>query len=299
MKLRSITLENFRSYGSRAEIPVDDLTVFVGKNDAGKSTVLEALEIFFNSGSVKMQPDDVTKGSDSGKVSIGCIFEDLPSSVVLDSDARTTLAGEHLLNASGTLEVIKTYKCAKTVTTGPVYLRAVHPSIAPYDSLIRKSVTDLRAEVEHRGLKDKCSLAENPSMRAALYAAAADIATQERLIQIDDAKDVWSRLQAYLPEYGLFQADRACTVDDSEIQDPMKLAVKEAIAEIGEKLAEIQSEVEKKTRQIADATVEKLRETHPDLASELNPRFKPPTWANVFKIDLDDEAGIPVKGVVG
>ncbi len=294
MRLRTITLENFRSYGGRAEIPIEDLTVFVGKNDAGKSTVLEALEIFFNSGTVKMQADDVTKGGNSGKVSIGCIFDDLPTFVVLDSDARTTLAGEHLLNSSGQLEVIKTFKCAKTVQAGPVYLRAMHPSIAPYDSLIRKNVTELRQEVEQRGLRDKCSLSENPSMRAALYASADDLATRERLIQIDDAKDVWSRLQAYLPEYGLFQADRACTVDDSEIQDPMKLAVKEAIAEIGEKLAEIQSEVEKKTRQIADATVEKLSETHPDLAAELNPRFKPPTWANVFKIDLDDEAGIPV-----
>jgi ABC-type cobalamin/Fe3+-siderophores transport system ATPase subunit len=122
MRLRTITLENFRSYGSRAAIPIDDLTVFVGKNDAGKSTVLEALEVFFNSGTVKMQPDDVTKGGNSGKVSIGCIFDELPASVVLDSDARTSLAGEHLLNSSGRLEIIKTFKCAKTAQAGPVYL---------------------------------------------------------------------------------------------------------------------------------------------------------------------------------
>jgi energy-coupling factor transporter ATP-binding protein EcfA2 len=294
MRLRAITLENFRSYGKRAEIPIDDLTVFVGRNDAGKSTILEALEIFFNSASIKMQPDDVTKDSGSGEVRIGCILDDLPSSVVLDSDAPTSLADEHLLNADGRLEIIKTFKCAKTVVPGPVHLRAVHPTVAPYDSLIRKSIKELRAEVAQRGLGNGCNLSENPSMRAALYASATDLGLEEGLVQIDDAKDVWSRLQSYLPEYGLFQADRACTVDDSEIQDPMKLAVKEAIAEIGDRLAEIQREVEKKTRQIADATVEKLSETHPDLAAELNPRFKPPTWANVFKIDLDDEAGIPV-----
>ena len=48
MKLKRLILENFRGYYGRTEIDFDDLTAFIGKNDVGKSTILEALDIFFN-----------------------------------------------------------------------------------------------------------------------------------------------------------------------------------------------------------------------------------------------------------
>lgn len=53
MLIDSIILENFRGYHSRQVIKVSDLTAFVGKNDVGKSTILEALDIFFNEGKGK------------------------------------------------------------------------------------------------------------------------------------------------------------------------------------------------------------------------------------------------------
>ena len=46
MKLKSISIENFRGYQDKTTINFDDLTVLVGKNDIGKSTILEALDIF-------------------------------------------------------------------------------------------------------------------------------------------------------------------------------------------------------------------------------------------------------------
>lgn len=46
MKLREIILQNFRGYYNETRIPVDDLTALIGQNDVGKSTILEALDIF-------------------------------------------------------------------------------------------------------------------------------------------------------------------------------------------------------------------------------------------------------------
>jgi AAA15 family ATPase/GTPase len=46
MKIRSVTIENFRGYKNSKTVIFDDLTLIVGKNDVGKSTVLEALNIF-------------------------------------------------------------------------------------------------------------------------------------------------------------------------------------------------------------------------------------------------------------
>ena len=50
MKIHSLSITNFRAYKDTTEILFDDLTVFVGKNDVGKSTILEALDIFFHDG---------------------------------------------------------------------------------------------------------------------------------------------------------------------------------------------------------------------------------------------------------
>ena len=50
MKIKYLMLKNFRSYKGETKINFDDLTVLVGKNDIGKSTILEALDIFFNCG---------------------------------------------------------------------------------------------------------------------------------------------------------------------------------------------------------------------------------------------------------
>lgn len=47
IKIRGITIKNFRSI-RRANITVNDFNVFVGTNDAGKSNVLKALNLFFN-----------------------------------------------------------------------------------------------------------------------------------------------------------------------------------------------------------------------------------------------------------
>lgn len=48
MRLKSFSIENFRGYKDTVTINMSDLTVFVGRNDIGKSTILEALDIFFN-----------------------------------------------------------------------------------------------------------------------------------------------------------------------------------------------------------------------------------------------------------
>ncbi|AZE21275.1 putative ATP-dependent endonuclease, OLD family [Pseudomonas chlororaphis subsp. aureofaciens] len=47
MRLKSISLTNFRGYRATTTIPIDQaLTGIVGRNDFGKSTILEALAIF-------------------------------------------------------------------------------------------------------------------------------------------------------------------------------------------------------------------------------------------------------------
>ena len=106
MKLKTIYLKNFRCYKDEVRIEFDDLTTFVGKNDIGKSTILEALEIFFNNDLVKIEPSDANIHGDNNVV-ITCDFCDLPSELILDSGEITNLADEYLTISNDTLRVKK------------------------------------------------------------------------------------------------------------------------------------------------------------------------------------------------
>lgn len=60
MRLKSVKLTHFRGYRATTVIPIDEaMTGIVGRNDYGKSTILEALAIFFESGDVKADKSDM------------------------------------------------------------------------------------------------------------------------------------------------------------------------------------------------------------------------------------------------
>ncbi len=98
MKLVAITLQNFRCYQYPITTRFDNLTTFARKNDIGKSTILEALEIFFNNASAKVEPHDVHIRGANSNISITCEFTDFPTSLSVDAGAETGLSGEYLLH---------------------------------------------------------------------------------------------------------------------------------------------------------------------------------------------------------
>lgn len=62
MRIKSLLLDNFRGYDTPTKIEFDSFTAFVGKNDIGKSSILEALYIFFEIGkAIPMGKNDVNK----------------------------------------------------------------------------------------------------------------------------------------------------------------------------------------------------------------------------------------------
>ena len=150
MKIKAITVNRFRGYSSPVTVNVDDLLVLVGRNDIGKSTILEALDIFFNEGKgcVKIDRDDINKdclaqGQDC--IEIGVEFTDLPASIVIDATNQTALQDEHLLTSAGTLHVVKRYPNAGKEK---VFIRANHPVNPECADLLLKKNADLKNILE-------------------------------------------------------------------------------------------------------------------------------------------------------
>jgi predicted ATP-dependent endonuclease of OLD family len=304
MKLKSVKIKNFRSYKEEIKIEVGDLTAFVGKNDIGKSSILEVLDVFFNEGKgvIKIDKDDVNKSAlaeGDDEIVISVEFEELPTSLVIDSTNATTLQNEHLLNQDGNLEIIKKYPNGGKEK---VFVKAFHPNNSHCRDLLRKTNTELRAVISGGSIECE-NRTINAVMRTAIWNHYNDSLQLEN-IEIDvtkgDTKSIWEKLQEYLPLYSLFQSDRKNSDGDSEVQDPLQEAVKQILnnAELRILLSRVASEVETKLRQVAESTVAKLNELNPDIADSLNPIIPSSDnlkWIDVFKkVSIAGDEAIPI-----
>lgn len=304
MRIKSMTLQNFRRYSNAVTIEFENLTAFVGKNDVGKSSILEALDIFFNDGRacVKLDKDDIHKsevGYGNNEISIAVCFENLPDTVIIDATNETTLESEYLLNEAHQLEVVKKYPNAGSAK---VYIRAYHPTNPNCSDLLLKKDSELRRILSSQSIT--CAdQTRNAVMRKAIWEYYSDdlrFATTDIDVTKNDAKTIWEKLQKYLPLYTLFQADRKNTDGDSEVQDPLKEAVKEILADesLAATLRSVADEVERKLKEVSSRTLEKLQEMSPDVANSLNPVIPSSAslkWTDVFKgVSITGDNDIPI-----
>jgi putative ATP-dependent endonuclease of OLD family len=298
MKLLRVIIRNFRSYKEEVQIPIDQFTAFIGKNDVGKSTILEALEIFFNNSTVKIDQSDSCVFTDDNKVLIGCVFSDLPEQVILDSQTPTTFAQEYLLNSNGELEIHKLYDCSLKTPKATVHAFSHHPINDGLSDLLRLKITDLKKR--SRDLEVDLSVVDqrsNPSLRQAIRNQFEELQFEEKLLALNDenAKSVWESIEKILPQYALFQADRSSNDEDSEVQNPMKYAVNEALKNVEDELNRIKEFVHSQVMEVATRTLDKLRLMDPTLANELAPHFKTePKWDSLFKLSLTSDDQIPI-----
>ena len=302
MKIAKLKLKNFKGYETETIVDFSDLTAFVGKNDIGKSTILEALDIFFNDSSacVKLDKTDINiHSAERGDktISITVCFKDLPSKIIIDSTNYTTLKQEYLLNENNELEITKKYPDAGKAK---VYIRALHPSNSMCSNLILKKANDLRNIINDLNIKCENN-SINAIMRKTIWNYYNDnLQLKNTEIEISsqgDAKAIWECLQIYLPLYSLFQADRRNCDNDSEVQDPLKEALKEILsdANLQEELINIELEVKKKLEEVSLRTLAKLKDISPVEAQKLSPAIPNVKWNEAFKnVSICGDNNIPI-----
>ncbi len=298
MRLIRAKIKNFRCYQDEVVIEFEDLTVFVGRNDSGKSAILDALDIFFNE-KVPEADDRCVHGADRD-IRITCEFDQLPRELVIDVQHPTSLEQEYLLNGSRNLEILRIYSCpaaGKPKLQG-IYSRAQHPTAEAYSDLL--SLTNAKLKQRARELGVDLSGADqtvNTDLRRAIWAHAAgglNLQGTDLELKAEATGKVWEQLKKCLPVFALFKADRSSTDQDDEAQDPMKAAIKEAIRSQEVTLEQIAATVKRQVQEIANRTVAKIREMSPELASQLTPRVSNKSWDSLFSVSLTGDAEIPI-----
>ena len=298
MKLETVKIKNFRGYKTETIIPISDLTAFIGKNDAGKSTVLEALEIFFNNSLVTIEKADLNIEADNTNIEITCVFAEHPEEIIIDAANPTTLEAEHLLNQDLKLEIKKVFAATAAKPKEKVFIVCNHPTIANGNDLLTLKQTQLRQRADSLEIpQENYNRTANSSIRSAIWNSFGELNTErtELLVDKEDSKKVFEAIKQYLPIYALFQSDRQSKDDDKEVADPMKIAVQQALSELTEELNHIKEEVKNKAIDTANRTLAKLKEMSPELANELKPEFKTePKFDSQFKLTIKSEEDIPI-----
>jgi energy-coupling factor transporter ATP-binding protein EcfA2 len=296
VKLKRLRLRNFRCYKDEISLTFEDITALIGKNDSGKSTILDALDIFLNDN--KPDNEDASKNGNAKDLTIICEFSDFPDAMIIDDTSPTSLSQEYLLNDDGILEIHKTFngKLQNPKCTS-ISIAAKHPNAPDIADLLQLKNKELKDRAKSLGI-DLTNINQtiNAELRSALRNSKTDLQLLTRLIPIndEDANKPWEGIKNYIPTYALFKSDRSSSDQDPEAQDPLNSAIKEAVKAKEKELDIIYKYVETEVKKIADATLEKLREMDPTLANQLTPKFKPTKWESLFKASITGDKDIPI-----
>jgi putative ATP-dependent endonuclease of the OLD family len=233
VRVHSMRVENYGPFARLEEISFSSLSTIIGRNDAGKSHTLKALQLFF--GKNKLEAGDVYDSADlADAVVIEVALTALPETLDYEGGALH-LADERLLDASGRLRVRKTFPCA-----------------GPYDRpALALIVQDFAAErfsgllaLKERELNERCLAAEIPltegkrkrpaaEKRAALreVAQAQHLPLVECVIPLSARDDLWKSIEAQLPRYELFETDTRLGVGETSFQAQFRPIVRAATEE--------------------------------------------------------------------
>ncbi len=279
------------------------MNVIIGRNDVGKSTILEALEIFFNSEKVKMDISDLCVYADAPNISIICCFNVGDGKILIDSTNYTSCRDEFLLNKDGLLEIKKVWNCSTgniTKSSLKTFITAYYPTLYKTPlvlekiSVLQKSYDQYKDDPVYVPEKRTVSA----ELRRAIYSKELSEPIECKTIDIElskeDAKDIWDSLSKQLPQYFLFESDRKNTDKDSEIQDPLKAVTRTVLADMNSEIEAMQQKVKDNVEEIGRKTILKLAELDRTIAEDIKPVVSLKPIDSSFNFDLVSDHGIPL-----
>ncbi len=300
MKLIKLKLKNFRCYQQEVEFLIDDLTAIIGKNDIGKSSILEALDGFFND---NIEEGDLSNNADNKTIELTCFFSGLPDQIVLDTSVATSPSSEGILNANNELEVRKTFTFSGRKSIA-VYLCAEYPSDERLEKLLSLKNGPLKAFATELNIDlTGVNKSKNPPLREKIREFIGG-GRSRKILKVDGSLDsednlktIWSSINKILPVFSLFKVDKVLDDKDGDIKDPMQVAINEALAlpEIQELLQAVEEKVRAASTEVADRTIEKLKDFDVSLSERLKSEFtKAPSYNKIFDLTLLNENNIPL-----
>lgn len=273
MKLRKAAYTNYRGIQDRIEVNFGDSSIFVGRNDAGKSTLLRGLDLFLNN--TEALPDIANSFTDSDTCSVELAFEGPFPDITIDEAISTTLVEELLVDENGQLRIKKEWDTTKSQIKPDTYIR--RKSFVDDDFLL-ETERQLITRCRDNGIETKKANGEefnNPEKRAKLR--------QQFVINGKEATFIWEKLptsgstrakqihdqiKSILPRFEYFRADTALSETDASIQRYFKSIAIRTMREAG--IADVEDSVREALGGVLEQISIKINGVLPD-ADQVRP----------------------------
>jgi len=231
MRIHSITVKNYRPFKVLPNVRLGQLTTIVGKNDTGKSSMLRAIQLFFEK-KPKIDVSDVHDGTSPDEdLIVEITFTSLPENIEIEEGIETTLRDEMLLDKDGHLRIRKTYPSDK-----PTNLRislitwdfqdelfAGLPNLKESELNRRCKDVDIDVTKAGRGITNK-------SKREALRIKAREkgVEIKEYELKLLSRDELWKYIELLLPDFDLFESETKTDVSETSFQSSFRPIVKTA-----------------------------------------------------------------------
>lgn len=222
VRIKKIRIENFGPFQNQT-INIGDFSTIIGKNDAGKSFVLRALDLFFKD-KPKVGLAEVHKGAgENYNVVFEVSFDSYPNTIELEPRVETTFTEEKLLDESGYIRIKKVFlkndltKC-KTYLIVNDFVDDNFSNLTPLneDELNEKcQQLGITVQISGRGITNRDKRREIREM-----ANSRDIGQGIKEIQLADKH--LKIIEAILPTFTLFKTDTSLEIEESAFQKEFK-----------------------------------------------------------------------------
>ncbi|GEM_PF-289391 len=225
MKLKKLKIENYRGIGSTQTICFDSFNCIVGQNDAGKSTILKALDCFLND--KKPLPTDLNINASNTTITIELFFNFENQELTLNEEILTTLEQEELTDEENLVAIKKQWVISNNSTGNPK--NSIRRKFYNNDfDFLTKTENQLIAKCREFNIDTQKANGEdfnNVEKRQKLreYANANDILYTYEYDEIPlsgstKIKLFFDSIKKILPKYQYFKADTSLEETDTIIQ---------------------------------------------------------------------------------
>ncbi|OIR46059.1 hypothetical protein BJP08_00145 [Corynebacterium sp. NML140438] len=301
MIIKNVAIKGFRGALNRKELMLEqDFTVITGRNDAGKSTFLDALNIFF--GNQKVSDSDFSRsldGETAEEIYIEVSFCDLPQQVVFDSTSSTTFEDEYLLDEQGYLTIRYTYTSKgrlpkkSLLARHPVLKESSVPLLSMKNAALKKLVT------QHQLSSVGIDMKSNVALRQALYKDLTLFEFQEsyclELENVEGGKGLFSKIERNFPAFHLFRAENVSDEGEKFVQDPVRAIVKEVLEQHVDSLDAVAQKVDDEITNALTAVSDDLAQLAPSLRTRFMPHDVRANWEKAYaSVAFSDAQGVPL-----
>jgi len=271
------------------DVRLGQLATIVGKNDTGKSSILRAIQLFFEK-RPKIDPTDIhDNAAPNEDVVIEIAFTSLPEKIEIEEGIETTFREEMLLDQNGHLRLRKTYPRDK-LTNVEISLITQDFQDDFFAGLANLKENELNKRCKEAGI-DVTKAGRgitNKSKREALRTKAKEreIKIGEYELKLSPKDELWKCIESLLPDFYLFESETKTDVSETSFQSPFRPIIKTAAdqPDVTDARKEFAGAIERALQEEVDKIFERLKRHTDDIdALTVKPVF---SWDKAVTLQI-------------